>query len=130
MEVGIRSRAPLLLNGGGTNGIVKSKGIASGGGGVGGGGGGPHPMRHRHHIDIKVRCSQLHHLCACGCRCAGIALFARLRLEAERRRVGCVASRCCWMVDRRAPLPLLNLWTLRNGPERRGIRESRQTLKE
>ena len=86
MEVGIRSRAPLLLNGGGTNGIVKSKGIASGGGG---GGGGPHPMRHRHHIDIKVRCSQLHHLCGC---CAGIALFARFRLELERRRVGCVAT--------------------------------------
>ena len=49
MEVGISSRAPLLLNGGG-NGIVKSKGIGNGSGvGVG-----AHPMRH-HHIGIKVR---------------------------------------------------------------------------
>ena len=47
MEVGISRGAPLLLNGGGNNGIVvKSKAII---------GNGPnHPMRHRHLIDIKV----------------------------------------------------------------------------
>ena len=48
MEVGISRGAPLLLNGGGNNGIIaKSKGIN--------GVVGPHPMRHPHHIDIKVR---------------------------------------------------------------------------